>query len=171
MLNIIFFVCFGVGVGFVVISFLIGEIGGSIGGVDGLDAGAAFLKPSVIASFLMVFGGVGLIAQSRTVEVVAIGVAALAAFAVSYLFFRFVITPLHKAQNTSTVEKQSLIGRDAMVVEFIPQGQYGKIALSVNGNKLSGPAKSEDGNEIARNQTVEIVYIDKNTYHVRRKGF
>ncbi|MCL2616393.1 MAG: NfeD family protein [Defluviitaleaceae bacterium] len=166
MLNLVFFVCFGVGVGFVVISFLIGEIGG-----ESFSAGASFLTPSVIASFLMVFGGVGLIAQHRTVEVVAIGVSALAALAVSYLFFRFVIIPLRRAQNTSTVEKQSLIGRDATVVEFIPQGRFGKIALSVNGSKLSGPAKSEDGNEIARNQTVEIVYIDKNTYHVRRKGF
>ena len=171
MLNTIFFVCFGLGVGFVVLSFLLGELGGGLGGVEGLDAGASFLKPSVFASFLTVFGGVGLIAQSRTIAVVAIGVAALAAFAVSYLFFRFIIVPLHRAQNTSTVEKQSLIGRDAIVVEFIPQGQYGKISLSVNGNKLSGPARSEDGNEIQRNQVVEIVYIDKNTYHVRRKGF
>jgi len=168
MLNIVFFVCFGVGVGFVVLSFLIGELGG---GADGLESGASFLKPSVISAFLTVFGGVGLIAQSRTIAVVAVGVAALAAFAVSFLFYRFIIVPLQRAQNTSTVEKQSLIGRDATVIEFIPQGRFGKISLSVNGNKLSGPAKSEDGNEIARGQTVEVVYIDKNTYHVRRKGF
>lgn len=167
MLSIIFFVCFGVGVGFVVISFLIGEIGG---GADGFEGGASFMKPSIIACFLMVFGGVGLIAETRTIYIMAIGISALCAFAVTFLLYRFVITPLYKAQNTSIVEKQSLIGQGAIVTEHIPQGKFGKITFSVSGSRRSAPAKSDDGNEISRGQAVEIVYIDKNTYFVRRKG-
>ena len=79
---------------------------------------------------------------------------------------------LYKAQNTTTAERSCHIGRDATVIECIPQGygKFGKIAFSLNDCKHSAPARSEDGNEISRNQTVEIVHIDKNTYYVRRKG-
>ncbi|MCL2616394.1 MAG: NfeD family protein [Defluviitaleaceae bacterium] len=76
---------------------------------------------------------------------------------------------LYKAQNTTTAERCCHIGRDATVIERIPPGQYGKIAFSFNDSKFSAPAKSQDGTEISRNQTVEIVHIDKNTYYVRRK--
>ena len=165
VLHLIFFVCFGVGVGFVVISFIIGELGPG----DGFENGLFFLKPSILASFLVVFGGAGLIAESRTIGIVAIGVAALCAFAVTFVIYRFVIIPLHRAQSTSVVEKQSLIGHDAIVIERISQGQYGKISFSIHGNRHSAPAKSEDGNEILRNQAVQITYIDKNTYYVKRK--
>ena len=89
---------------------------------------------------------------------------------VAYLMYRFVIVPLHKAQNTSAVEKQSLIGHNAVVTEKIPQGQFGKITYYVNGNTYSSPAKSEDGNEIIRNTNVQIVHIDKNTYYVASKS-
>jgi len=88
---------------------------------------------------------------------------------VSYLLFRFVVVPLHKWQNTNTHEKQSIIGVTAKVAEHIPQGGFGKITYTYNDKIMSGPAKSEDGNEIERNTMVEIVYIEKNTYHVRKK--
>ena len=165
MLNIIFFICFGVGVGFVVISFFIGEV---LPG-EGFDQGASFMKPTVLATFLTVFGGAGLIAESRTIAVVAVGIAALSAFAMSFLLYRFVVVPLYRAQNTSTIERQSLIGYSALVTEKMSQSQYGRISFNVNGSRHSAPAKSEDGGEINRGESVEIVYIDKNTYYVRRK--
>ena len=79
---------------------------------------------------------------------------------------------LYKAQNTTTAERSCHIGLSATIIECIPhgQGKFGKIAFSVNDCKHSAPACSEDGNEISRNQTVEIVHIDRNTYYVRRKG-
>ena len=78
---------------------------------------------------------------------------------------------LYKAQNTTTAARSSHIGLCATVIECIPQGhgKFGKIAFSINDCKHSAPARSEDGNEISRNQTVEIVHIDKNTYYVKRK--
>ncbi len=88
----------------------------------------------------------------------------------AFLMFRLIIVPLNKAQNTSAVEIQSLIGHDAVVTEKIPQGGFGKITYRINGNIYSAPSKSEDGNEISRNTYVEIAHIEKNTYFVAPKA-
>ena len=165
MLFTVFFVCFGVGVGFVVISFLIGEFGGEFD----TGTGVPWLRPSIGASFLVIFGGVGILIEPHLFGALAIGIAFFAGFFVSLAFHRFVIIPLKNMENTSSVDRQMLIGQEAVTVERIPQGQYGKITLTVNGNKLSGPAKSEDGSEIPRHQAVEIIYIERNTYYVRKK--
>ncbi len=169
----LFTICFGVGIGYIVIGFILGEV---IGLIDfDLDTDISFdglvspLKPSVIAAFLTVFGGGGLIFYKRFDAFYAVMLAVIAGLIVSTLFYRFVIVPLYKAQNTSAVEKQSLIGHNATVTEKIPQGGYGKITYHASGNTYSSPAKSEDGTEISRNEAVEIIYIEKNTYYVRRK--
>ena len=165
-----FFTCFGVGVGYTILSFLLG------GFISIFDFDMDFdvfgvvspFKPSVIAAFITVFGGVGLLALKFGLFA-ALSLSAITGMAVAYAFHRFIIIPLHRAQNTSAVEKQALIGCDAKVTERIPQGQYGKITYYANGNTYSAPAKSEDGSEIERQATVSIVYIDKNTYYVSKK--
>lgn len=195
-----FFICFGVGAGFTIISFLFGELLGHIdagdididtgfdthidGGLDtnidgGFDthidahancgSGVSPLKPSVIASFLTVFGGTGLLMIRRYDWIFSLISAGLLGMLVAYLIFRFIIVPLNKSQNTSAVEKQSLIGHNAVVSEFIPQGGYGKITYYAMGNTYSSPAKSESGEPINKKDNVEIVYIEKNTYFVRKK--
>lgn len=165
-------ICFGVGVGYVLIGFILGEVVGLLDfdmdiEFDGL---VSPLKPSVLAAFLTVFGGTGLILLKRVGTVQTLLFAGLLGFFIAFVFYRFIIVPLYKAQNTSAVEMQSLIGHTATVTEAIPQGGYGKITYYVHGNTYSAPAKGEDGNAIERNQTVDIVYIVKNTYYVRRKS-
>ncbi len=132
-----------------------------------MDAnGVSPFKPTVIAAFLTVFGGVGLILKNSSpisTLIISAGLGVL----VALLFFYFILTPLYRAQNTSSVEKQSLIGKQAMVSEAIMQGRYGKITYIVNGNTYSAPAKSEDGSAIERKSSVSIVYIEKNTFFVR----
>ncbi|MDL2248208.1 NfeD family protein [Tyzzerella sp. OttesenSCG-928-J15] len=196
---LLFKVCFGVGVGYAVISFLLGEVleFAGFGGIDGgadvdldldldidldfdIDTDVDFstagggtvtpLKPACIGTFISVFGGMGIILLPHMGGLLAAMVAATLGLIAAYIIYRFVVVPLHKAQNTSAVEKQSLIGSRAMVSEKIPQGQFGKITYYVNGNTYSAPAKSEDGNEIARNSDVEIVHIEKNTYYVAPKA-
>ena len=173
MLYTIFFICFGVGVGFVLLSFLVGEFS------DGIEADSAlsFLRPSIGATFLVVFGGVGLLVEGITFGgiliggVVAVGIAFFAGFFISLCFHRFVIIPLKRMENTSAIDRQMLVGHEATVIEQIPQGHFGKISFTTDqGNKHSAPAKSDDGNAIPRHATVEIIYIEKNTYFVRQKG-
>ena len=191
---LLFQVCFGVGVGYAVISFFLGELLPAIGFDSGADLDADFdfgvdfdsgfdvdtdadfstaggntvtpLKPVCIAAFICVFGGSGIIFLPRFGPVLALMMAATAGLLIAWMLFKFLLVPLHNAQNTSTVEKQSLIGSRAVVTEKIPQGQFGKITYYVNGNIYSAPAKSESGNEIGRNANVEITHIERNTYFV-----
>ena len=167
MLYTLFFICFGVGIGFVIISFLLGEFSG---GVES-DSGLSFLRPSVGATFLVVFGGVGLLVDGLVPFAgIAAAIAFFAGLFMSLAFNRFVLLPLKRLENTSAVDRQMLIGQEATVIEQIPQGKFGKISFTTaRGNKHSAPAKSEDGNAIPRYAAVEIIYIEKNTYFVRLK--
>lgn len=160
----LFTIFFGVGVGYSVISFLLGNV---IGGSDSLDASGMlpFLKPTVISTFITVFGGSGLILLQFVSPLTALPLAGLFGAIIAYGLYRLVVLPLFKAQAT-VLEIQSLIGHVAQVAEKIPQGQYGKITYKVDGNTYSAPSKSVDGREIARYTSVEIIYIEKNTYYV-----
>ena len=168
-----FYVCFGVGIGYTVIAFVLGE---ALNLID-FDFDTDFeiggfispLKPSVIAAFITVFGGVGIIMNKRFGVLPSLLAAFLLGLAVAFLIYRFIIIPLHKFQNTSAVEKQSLIGHDAKVTVSIPANAFGKIVYYENGNTYSAPAKTENGSAIKREEQVVIVYIDKNTYYVRPK--
>ena len=160
----IFTVLLGVGVGYAVFGFLLGEV---IGHSDTDVTSISPLKPSVMAAFIIVFGGAGLIFVRFLSPIMAIPLAGLTGVAVASVIYRFVVVPLSKAQNTTAIEIQSLVGHRAKVTETIPQGKYGKITYKVNDSTYTAPAKSEDGNGIARHTDVEIVYIENNAYFVR----
>jgi membrane-bound ClpP family serine protease len=87
---------------------------------------------------------------------------------VAGLLNRFVIIPLYKAQNTSAFNMQDTIGTHATVISPIPQGGYGKIRYNISGSVVTSPAKSEDGREIKAGEAVDIIYVEKNTYFVRK---
>ena len=159
-----FTILLGVGVGYAVIGFLLGEV---MGHSDVDVTHVSPLKPIVVAAFIIVFGGSGLLLIRVLAPMMAVPLAGLFGVAVSCLFYKGIVVPLSRAQNTTAVEIQSLIGNHAKVTEKIPQGQFGKITYKVNDSTYTAPAKSEDGNAIERNTTVEIVYIEKNAYHVR----
>lgn len=173
-MQMIFQICFGVGAGYAVLSFLLGEII-DIGNFDShFEFGTTIspLKPSVISAFLTVFGGIGSILIIKGINIfITFSIASILGILVAFCFMKFVIIPLNKAQNTSAVEKQKLIGKDAKVTVTIPQGKFGKITYYANGNTYSSPAKSEDGCEIKKYEDVEIICIENNTYFVRPKKF
>lgn len=195
----VFFVCFGVGLGYTLISFLLGhlfdavdfgggdagaDIGGHVdssgadfdagpGDISSADSGADFqvspLKPVIMASFVTVFGGVGLIMLRFGInEYVAATIAGFAALAVAFLIYRYIVVPLYRLQSTSAIAQRELVGAKAKVTLRIPQGKYGKITYVVNGNTYNAPAKAEDGAEILSGESVEIVYIEKNTFYVKK---
>ena len=168
-MSIVFFVSFGIGAGFVLISFLIGEFSGDIEA----DSSLSFIKPSVISAFLVVFGIIGtlleLVGTFSSFPMLNLAIAFVAGFFTSLALNRFILIPLRKLENTSAADRQMLVGLEAQVIEKVPQGGFGKITFSINGNKHNAPAKSEDGNQIDRHASVEIIYIDKSTYFVREK--
>jgi membrane protein implicated in regulation of membrane protease activity len=167
-MNTIFFICIGVGAGFVILSTIFGQVLGAFD-VD-FDLGSVSpFKPIFIALFLTVFGGLGLVLAPLTGEWLAAIIGAFGGLGLTYFIFRFILLPLNRWQNTNTHEKQSTIGRTAKVSEAIQQGGYGKITYTINEKIVSGPARSESGAHIDKNTEVEIVYIEKNTYYVREK--
>jgi len=170
LMQAFFFICFGVGVGYITLAFIIGEALSSFDfdGDTGFDGKVSPFKLSVLAAFLTVFGGTGLILNNRMLTFLALLCAVIFGFIAAFIIYRFILVPLYKAQSTSAAEKQSFIGCIATVSEYIPQEKYGKITYRMNGNTYTAPAKSEDGAEIKRNEEVVIVHIEKNTYLVRR---
>ena len=160
-------IMFGVGLGFILISLVLGAVIDSDGGPF------AILQPKLIAVFLTVTGGVGMILSTRVYGVLGAGIvltiSVLGGLFIAGIINRLVIIPLHKAQNTSSFDKQATIGQIAKIISPIPQGGYGKIKFSVSGSIVTSPAKSEDGGEIKNGESVDIVYIEGGTYFVRRK--
>ncbi|MCL2223339.1 MAG: NfeD family protein [Defluviitaleaceae bacterium] len=168
-----YLVIFGVGAAFIVLSLLVGEFVEVEMDVEGFSLGS-FLRPTLIAIFLVVTGGMGLLIAPR-VEFVGGGglvlfVCAVSGLLVAGLVNRFILIPMHRAQNTSTFNKQDTVGTSAEVISPIPQGGYGKIRYNISGSYVTSPAKSEDGNPVPRGENVEIIYIEKNTYFVRKEA-
>ncbi len=166
-----FSVAFGVGVGYAIISFFLGEVIGFLEFDGDADIGGdavSPLKPAVISSFLVVFGGCGMLLRSRLGLLMTLSMAIGIASVIAFVIYRFIIVPLHNAQSAPVAEHQSLIGLDAKVTLKIPQGRFGKIIYHYNDNTYSAPARSEDGFEIARNELVEIVSIEKNVFFVSK---
>jgi len=160
---------FGVGIGFIVISFLIGAI------ADTEGAGPlAILQPKLIAVFLMVTGAAGMILSERYSSAInapfILTISVLSGLFIAGLLHRFVILPMHRAQNTSAHDKQATIGTWAKVISPIPDGGFGKIRYNVSGSVVTSPAKSEDGGEIKTGESVAIVYIEGNTFYVKREA-
>ena len=162
-----FIICFGVGAGFVVISMIFGEVLNVLS--SGFGTGPAPFKPLLLALFLTVFGGLGIIFYQFLPGLLAAGIGFGAGALAAFFLHRVIIVRLLKWQSTSVHEKQGLIGHTAKVAEAIPQDGYGKITYTINDKIVSGPAKAENGAEIKRNEKVEIVRIEKHTYYVRRK--
>lgn len=166
----LFWACFGVGVMYTVISFCLGQLFDFLdfdGNVE-LGSNISPLKPIVIAAFITVFGGAGIILMKSNLSfIISLAIAFSIASTISYIIYRFIIINLYKAQNTSAIEIQKLIGHKAKVTLAIPKDGYGKITYIVNGNTYNSPAKSDDGNEINTGKSVKIVYINNNTYYVK----
>ena len=159
----VFFIMFGVGVGFVLLNVLFE----GISGLFSFEFGGGLISPMLLAIFVTALGGLGLIFYPTQSWWVALSWSFLVALALSWLVFRYVWLPLHKWQNTSTHDRQSLVGHPAKIAETIPQGGYGKIRYSINDKIVTGPAKAESSLEIKKGSDVLIVFIEKNTYFVR----
>ena len=158
-----YFIMFGVGIVFVLLTLVFGELEG----VPSLS----FLKPTLIAALLVVTGGLGLLLEPRLSDPLGAWIVFALCFSIGLVVAatlqRFVITPLLKGQNTSTFNMQDTIGQSAEVIALIPQGGYGKIRYTISGSTVTSPAKSEDGDLLPIGTRVEIIYIQGSTYFVR----
>lgn len=170
MIQQMFFASFAIGVGYTVISLILGSF---LVGFDGFDSGTSTsvspLRPVPIAAFLTVFGGVGILLYGGVWSaILVIVIAAAIGLASTYILVRFVLLPLAKAQNTSSISQKELLGETATVSEKIFESGFGKISYAVSGSITTSPAKSEGGGEILVGEKVEITNIENKIFYVKK---
>ncbi len=175
----VYIILFLVGVIYTVITFLIGglfdivhiggditaHIDGQIGGHGG--AGMSPLKPITIVSFITIFGGIGIIGTSHGLNpIITFILAFIVGLVISFSIFRFVIVPLSKAQNTSAVYQDKLIGMEAVVISKIMENGFGTIGYVVNGTKYNAPAQHVSKKAIEQGEKVLIYVIKDKIFYV-----
>jgi membrane-bound ClpP family serine protease len=128
------------------------------------------LSPTIIATFLAVFGGTGMIcikvfemSNYGSIPValaVGLGVSTVIFFAMEWIF--------RKTQGSTNIESARLIGAHADVITPIPAGGVGEIAYVIRGTRQNAPARSADGKAIEGFAEVEIIRIVGSSFIVRR---
>lgn len=125
------------------------------------------IKPITVVSLLTVFGGIGMIGSYYEINPIILFIGAMAAgFVVSTLLYKFVVVPLYKAQNTSSVSKKSIVGMKAKVISPIITEGFGTIAYVVNGSRYNAPAQHVGKEAIAQGEEVIIYEIKNNVFYV-----
>jgi membrane protein implicated in regulation of membrane protease activity len=165
-----YFIMFCVGVMYTVITFFLGgvlhiaHIGGHGDGSGGIISP---LKPIAIVSFITVFGGTGIIGTHYKLNMVIIFILAfILAISISFSLYRFIIIPLTKAQNTSAVYQEEIIGMEATVISTIIENGFGTISYVVNGSKYNAPAQHVSKKSVKQGEKVMIYDIKNNIFYV-----
>jgi membrane protein implicated in regulation of membrane protease activity len=140
-----------------------GGDGGGDGG-DGGDAGDGsggdlkIFSPVTLATFMAVFGGVGLICtiglglDPRVSLLIAGLVAIVASLAVAALYGR-VLVALH---GSTDIRETDMVGIEATVTTPIPANGIGEVLFEISKERMSRPARSADNDPIARGTIVVI---------------
>jgi membrane protein implicated in regulation of membrane protease activity len=178
-----------IGGGFLLLSFILGEIsdvgGGLLHGLDsflnsfGLDLvsdggdggahdGAANpFNIRNIAAFLAFFGATGVISLGYfdTGSAVSVGISLVAGVFGAWAMWR--VTRLIAAQaGSSEARLTDFLGQSARVTVAIPPGGPGTVILTVRGQTQSWAARSESGEAIAAGTTVRVTSREGGTLMV-----
>lgn len=153
-MDTVMLVIFFIGVGYTLFSVIAGDL-------FGLEMAAGehpYLSPTVIATFMAVFGGVGYLIVQYTSwsAVLAGGVALLAALGVSSLVLFLIVIPLHAAQNGIALSVKEMIGREAQVITPIENRRIGEIVYEQGGLRHNAPATTMDESDIPSGCQVRI---------------
>lgn len=178
----IFFVAFVIGIIYTVVSFLLGTVI-SFGDLNTelefdinwddigfFDVPISPLKPIIIASFITVFGGIGLIIYKyyKFPMILSIIIAFTTALIISFLIYHFIVIPLYRTQNRMVHDINKLSDKSVIVLSSIYGNKYGKIRYTIEEGVYSGPARSVDGRDIKQGESALIVKIEKNVFFVER---
>jgi membrane protein implicated in regulation of membrane protease activity len=138
------------------------QIGGAdfaAGGLDAPDVTVSPISPITIATFITVFGGVGVITiqlfdASPGLSLVISLLSGLACSGLMYLFYsQFLI----RSQGSSELRHGELLGLEAEVTVPIGENATGQVTYLTKSGRMSSMARSADGKPIPRGYSVEIV--------------
>jgi len=181
-LNCVYFALFFLGVGYAIFVAVTGGLGGGdvpagdidvpggadIGGADlpaaGLDApdvNVSPLSPITIASFVTIFGGLGVITlQFFKIDARwSLLIATAGALLGSGLMFLFYSRVLMGSQASSQVQRRELLGIEAEVTVPIGTTNVGQVSYVTKAGRMTSIARSLDGRPIPRGRLVKIVRV------------
>jgi membrane protein implicated in regulation of membrane protease activity len=159
-------VLFAIGVGYAIITAVIGDLFG----LEVHTGELPFLSPTIIATFLTVFGGIGYLLHHGTgwSSVPVAGLSLLCALGVSSAVLFLVVMPLHAAQKGIAQSAKRMIGIEAKVITSIEFMRLGEIVYEQGGTRLSAPAKSNSDAAIPQGSQVRIVDEMAGTFVVEK---
>jgi len=180
--KMIYLICLGTGLVFTLLSAFMGHFfGGGHGHVDGsgghAEAGAdssdmpgvSAMSPTILASFVTAFGGLGVIFSQvpslRTPWISAplalVGGAAIASGVLFTLRQLFMHT-----QSSSESQVGALKGTEATVISPLPAQGVGEIAYVQGGTRYTAPAREEAGRPVAVGASVRITRVVGSQFYV-----
>jgi len=179
---IVYLVCLGAGLLFTLVSAIAGHLfGGHEGHVDGsgghVEAGAdmsdmpgvSAFSPTVLASFVMAFGGFGIIFHQIPATHspwFSAPLAVVGGFVTATVLLWLLRQLFRKTQSSSESKVASLAGLIATIVSPIPEHGVGEIAYVQAGTRYTAPARAENGVAIAAGQSVKITRVVGSQFYV-----
>jgi membrane protein implicated in regulation of membrane protease activity len=184
----LYVICLMIGLVFAVLSFVLSggfeaHVGADVdagfhmdadGDIAGGDAGIGdvhfpLFSPVVIASFVAAFGAGGIVGLKAFFLVPALSVLVALAFALGIgLLVGFLLMKIYKhLQTDATTQVRQLIGQVAEVTVPIANDGVGQIVFAGKGQRISGPARSEEKKDIKRHALVTITRAVGGLYWVR----
>ena len=155
----VFLVIAGIGLVFLLISLIFGELFDNLGldlNADGIADGPGFLDSRALSVFVTSFGGFGAIGIQMGLSILASSLLGLASGVilggVVMAFARF----LYGQQSSSSVSTSQLVGRTAQITVTIPAGGIGQISCRVGEERVEKIARARDGLELRAGTLVRI---------------
>lgn len=131
------------------------------GGLEPSDVSVSPLSPITIATFVTVFGGVGVITTqfAHVSPGLSLAFAAAGGLVCSGLMFVFYSQLLIKQQATTQVRRADILGLEAEVTVPIGEDAPGQVSYTTKAGRMSSVARSVDGQPIERGRYVKIVRV------------
>lgn len=171
----IYLFCLVVGAAFVLGCALMGHLfGGGEGhvtgsgghaeaGADGSDApGVSMFSPTIIASFVTAFGGLGIILhqfEATRAPMVSAPLAALGAGVMAAVLLFVMRQIFSHSESSSESHVSTLAGMTATVISPIPEHGVGEIAYVQAGTRYTAAARTEHGEPVPAGRPVTITRI------------
>jgi hypothetical protein len=137
----------------------IGDVGGGAGGIDAPDVTVSPISPISIAAFVTTFGGVGVLCTQLFDLDPRLGllVATVSGLGAGGLMYAFVSQFLIRAQASSELRHDELIGMEGEITVPVGESSPGQVTYITKSGRMSSMARSVDGKAIPRGQFVKIV--------------
>lgn len=162
--------CLIFGALFAVVSVLIGDVLSTAldGALDFLSAD--YLNPTVLATFITIFGGAGIMLSRYsplgTAAALILSIAAGAAGGT--LIHLFYVKPMKNSENSTGYSMSGLPGKVAEVLVPIPASGYGEVLVRSSAGNSNQIAASFERTDIQAGDRVVIVEVKDGAVYVSR---